>query len=411
HRADRSPRPLPLQPTDRFLHIDGLRGCAAFIVLIWHIAVLFFPAVAFGLLTRVSHPAELWWHGTVLSFFMSGTFAVTCFFVISGYVLTIGYFRSGNLERITDMALARFPRLFLPAAFSTLLMFGLRWIGPSWHLDTLKATGTFSLMDANAYASLKPTASALASNLFWLPWFQLPDMNRMFSAVLWTMGIELWCSLIVIWLAIAWRGRRGAPIAILAVAAVFVPLSPPYGIYIATFLIGTAIAAYDPPQASTRLGKGAALLLFALGVWLGGYTGQGWTAPLAPYVAMVPMKTFGSILKCLGALLVFVAVIRSPLLTRIFSWRAFVFLGRISFSLYLTHMFALGLFGSGLFLLLGDGLALPLRSAIAAGFSIVIAVVIAIAGTRLIDEPSVRLSKLVPKVLFRKTGAPPRQSA
>jgi peptidoglycan/LPS O-acetylase OafA/YrhL len=368
--------------------------------------VVFFPAVAFGKLTSVSHPIEISLSKSPLTFFMSGTFAVACFFVISGYVLTISYLRNGDIGKLTDTAIARFPRLFFPAAFSTILMFSIYWFGNfSGEGSLLQMTGTIETIDVTAF-DLKATGKALISNIFWLPWFGLPDYRRIFSGVLWTMSIELWCSFIVMGLAVIFRGRRGAAAAILAIAVLFVFIVPGYGVYMATFFIGTAIAVIDPKPVTAPVLKAAFVIAFLLGCWASGYTGLGWTWPLSKLKFSIPGADFGILLKSVGGIMVFISVIQLGWLTWLLSSSPFLFLGRVSFSLYLCHMFVLVITGRLVFAVLGTGTPLTIRGLVAFMLSIIVSLGCAIVVTRLVDEPSIKFSRYFARVVLRRRMEP-----
>ena len=77
------------------MELEGFRGIAATIVVLYHFILAFYPALSWGPDARAEHtPFEDDIFGTPLSIFYAGTFAVAIFFVLSGFVLSIGYFQT-----------------------------------------------------------------------------------------------------------------------------------------------------------------------------------------------------------------------------------------------------------------------------------------------------------------------------
>src|ERR1700722_572978 len=72
--------------TTRLRFLDGLRGWAAVVVLLHHVFIDGLPANA------LMADRSLW----AKVFFLNGTLAVSVFFVISGFSLSIRYLETGN---------------------------------------------------------------------------------------------------------------------------------------------------------------------------------------------------------------------------------------------------------------------------------------------------------------------------
>jgi hypothetical protein len=88
----------------RFRFLDGLRGWAAVVVLLHHLFVDGLPANSF------MADRALW----AKVFFLNGTLAVSVFFVISGFSLSIRYLETGDAGALGRVAAGRYLRLALP---------------------------------------------------------------------------------------------------------------------------------------------------------------------------------------------------------------------------------------------------------------------------------------------------------
>lgn len=101
----------------RYRSLDSVRGLAAFVVLLYH-ALLVFPGTqenrrAF-LVEGWSAPMA-WLYATPLRIFVSGPAAVLLFFVLSGFVLTLNL-ASPRRPTYGEFALSRYIRIWIPFA-------------------------------------------------------------------------------------------------------------------------------------------------------------------------------------------------------------------------------------------------------------------------------------------------------
>jgi len=90
----------------RFMELEGLRGVAAIGVVLYHFGLSFYTLAFWGPgVTSVQNMRyEHFLHGNPAMVFLSGTFSVAIFFVLSGFVLSIGFFQTGKLEIIKKLA-------------------------------------------------------------------------------------------------------------------------------------------------------------------------------------------------------------------------------------------------------------------------------------------------------------------
>ena len=136
-RTDQAPGPLP----QRVNALDGVRGLAALVVVVFHVMMLT-PALA-SVARGDAAPAG--WLAILnvppLKLLWSGDEAVIVFFVLSGYVLTLPYLR--RQLRVRAYYPSRFIRLFVPTWASIILALAWFYLVPratipraSWWLNS-----------------------------------------------------------------------------------------------------------------------------------------------------------------------------------------------------------------------------------------------------------------------------------
>lgn len=107
---------------DKLLYIEGIRGVACFMVVLSHLALVFYP----GLHEKdlITNGIQQYIFDSPLPFFYSGTAAVYIFFVLSGYVLTFGIMKNKDiLASISMMTIRRYFRLAPPVVASCILAY------------------------------------------------------------------------------------------------------------------------------------------------------------------------------------------------------------------------------------------------------------------------------------------------
>lgn len=92
--------------------LDSIRGVAAVVVMMSHLILGFYPVIYIGTDHVVTPWVRVWYQGD---------FAVTLFFVLSGFVLSLSFLHTKNIESLRSAAVRRYWRLVVPVAASVLI--------------------------------------------------------------------------------------------------------------------------------------------------------------------------------------------------------------------------------------------------------------------------------------------------
>lgn len=284
--------------TARFPFLDGLRGWAAFCVLVYHVVIDGLPANAFM--------ADAWFWAHV--FVLNGPLMVGVFFVVSGFSLSIRYLETGDARGLARIAAGRYLRLAIPI------------FGVCAAVYVLMIAGIIPPADArpsplNEFLRFAPSLSGLLSYSLFDVFFNHTKAAT-YNPPLWTMAYEFFGSFLVfVVLAIvqSWRRR------ILALSVLFAALVL-FNAYFSLFVGGILLAdVYRHARAwrdATRIGAallaGGVLVSLTLDLWFGPH-----------YVACATLLTAG---------VAFCAPVRD-----FFENRLAAFLGWISYPLYLVQ--------------------------------------------------------------------------
>lgn len=314
---------------------EGVRGLAALTVFFAHFGLCFFPGgfntLYPGLQTSPAAEGaiEAFLRTPLLTLLWNGNFAVCIFFVLSGFVLSKPYYAGNQIETLRDRYLKRYLRLSIPIAASVLLGYALMRAGllrsaaaaELSHSDWLKTYWSFSPSFADALRDA-------AYRVIFLGEFR-------FNPPLWTMKIEFIGSLITFaFYALmpegsAWRKALHFIIAIVSVGI----FTQREAIFYYAFLLGGQLWSLPRPKGTYKyLALGAGLLVSSFQY----RPGFAWL----PDPVWWDQKYFYSVL---GAFFVLWSL-RSGIADRLLAAAPMRVLGRISFSLYLTHFLVLGTF-------------------------------------------------------------------
>lgn len=404
------PAPPPRTMAGKLIYLESIRGIAAVAVVFSHLIFAFFPIlegpyhdlVAPG----VSRLAFLI-GGTPLSVWFGGGFAVRLFFVLSGFVLSLAYFQTGNPAIIASAATRRYFRLMIPALASVLL--GWLIFATVGYANQHAADFMHQPADSwlhNRFTTYLGFLAAIKQGAFAVFFYNFDDKTSL-NVALWTMSVELQGSFLVFGVLAMFAAFPRRVVIYLALA--FVIFKTQTFPFFMDFLVGLILADVyvrrqregRPPHASVWL----CLPLLVAGLIIGGLRPEfveqvtHHAPPLWPYWYTV------------GALLIVGSVAWSPALQRPLEWGPLALLGKLSFSIYLVHMCLVCSLACSLYLH-GRTAGLGHRAAalLASGACLVAVFVLSYLMYRLVDQPAIQTGRRVEAWLRQQVARPSARS-
>lgn len=310
---------------NRLNYLETARGVASIIVVIHHFLLGFFPvlknSVTQGGLGK-----------TPFYVFVNGTGAVAFFFVLSGFVLTQKFYQHLEFTDLAASVLKRLPRLMLPAGLSMMIGAAILIYFPHAYGAAAQLTGSEwlkSFAGAGIPVNFEPGFLDAARRSLLV--FLLPH-HAQYNSNLWTMSYEFYGSFIVFAISaicVSIFNRRYVSVIILHFLSIMLLLGLALNLYV-PFIVGSLISfVYFSNNGNFNLSYLKISVLSLLVII--GYSVDKW-------YALVVASTATMILL-LGV----------PSLERWLSGPFGLFLGKISFPLYLVHVVVLLSFTSELY--------------------------------------------------------------
>jgi peptidoglycan/LPS O-acetylase OafA/YrhL len=319
--------------SERDLTLESLRGIAAVVVVLWHNMLAFFPARS-GIFSELD-PGEAI-SGQIWFGVLNGPAVVVFFFVLSGFVLTHRAILTGDASLLLRGLVKRWPRLAGPVVVVTVFSF-LLFHFQLYHFSQAAPLTGSPWLQSFGFAKPIPYGKDLFDAFFQgsVSTFLWGDAN--FDSSLWTMRYEFYGSLASFALAyLLIFARPFHPVASLIVigligveASYFTPL-------FVAFVVGVALARFWPSNPRI-LPTWAAVCLIVAATYMFGFSApaRGGFIPLA---YLFPKDLSPTYIYILASVLVLVTVKLCAPISRFLSRRFLVFLGRVSFPLYLVHI-------------------------------------------------------------------------
>jgi len=374
--------------TGKITYLDGLRGIAAVNVMIMHFFVALAPAMVYGnqLPSHFGNLDQLF-SSTPLGLIGAGNFSVCIFFVLSGYVLTQKYFKTRDNSIIISSAVRRYIRLFVPVFAAVMLSYLLASTGLyRYYIETMTISAGSNYRD---YWNFTPDILDAVKQAVWGSFFI--GGKTVYDPVLWTMKIEFFGSMLVFAMALLFGSLRSRWTFYLAAAVLFLN-----SFYLA-LIIGMVFAdTFSSKTPVFKTGNKTILsIILIAGLFLGSY-------PLSPvttdslygFLNNGLFKTPEVTYHIIGAGMTIYVLLNSRRMQNFFSSPVPVFLGKISYSLYLIHFLVISSFTCALFLVLYPALPYGAAVLISCVCSLFLIIPLSYLFYKYVDTAGVELSKL-----------------
>jgi len=367
------------------MELEGLRGVAALAVVLGHFLLAFYPFVITaipGLTQHMRLEDEI--HGSPISIVFSGGFAVLVFFVLSGFVLTIGFFQTKRVDIIKSLASRRYLRLMLPALASIIICF------------TAMKLGLSNIAGAAAISQSEWLRSAWTFNASFLDALYNGTIGIFihgaspYNNVLWTMMTEFLGSFLVFGYVLLFANSKYRWIGYVILCAVT------FNTWYMGFIVGMVLAdLYAKGVIRNNKKLLFTLPVLAVGIFFGSYPAGRIDNTMYHFLqpAFLGPVSYATLWMTIGAAILVYIVLSSEKLAQLMRRPKISILGKYTFSLYLVHLVVLYTVTTGVFVKLYP--ALGYNKSVLVAFLISAPVIwgITVLFEKYIDTPSINIAR------------------
>ncbi|NIF24615.1 acyltransferase family protein [Candidatus Pantoea multigeneris] len=305
---------------NKISYLEGLRGLSCFIVIIDHCINSFKPDLRYTSLSDTGGIIRRLFAWTPLNIIYSGIAPVCIFFILSGFVLSMRFNNSKSNDAIYQGVIKRYPRLIVPILIATMFMYV-----------------AFSLLQTMTnFKSDLEFSKVIAEAIYFAPFEHIQLSNY----ALWTISFEIYGSLIVFSL-LAIFGRSCYRIHFYSLIFLFLYLqSSYYSLFIFGMILNDLYV-----RNSINIPSLFRLFIFFIGLLLvtSPYPREGVDlySGVYSYMKIFNSNNYNQLyhqLMLTGSSLIFISVLGSQLSERTLNQNIFLFLGKISFPLYILHV-------------------------------------------------------------------------
>lgn len=322
----------------RIRWIDGLRGVASLFIVFHHFIMGYYPAAYRGgeAIAHIAGDVEADFSQSPLAFFAIGDLWVSVFCLVSGFVISYQVFQMTEAKQFSKSLLKRYPRLMLPVFALSAIVFVML------HLN-LFFNGSASVLSGSEWLAQfyqdKTTISDLIFSSIADTW--IVGMSTLYSNAFWMLADLFAGSFMAYILAAMERGMNGRMLYVyIGVVVVYLSTNS----RLSAFALGVLIA-YIVKRFGERIEKHkkgciiVGIIMAVAAVILGAYP-----VAYAPTNAYQILNHLPDRLNpyyfyhMIAAALIVMAIYLLKPLAKFLSLKPFLFLGKISYSIYLVHI-------------------------------------------------------------------------
>lgn len=360
-----------MAPSQRLEALDSIRGLAALAVLFKHtLGVFAWPA---------AYVSWCSWPGLNLA--VDSQTAVTMFFVLSGFVLVRPYLAASRTMFIPAFYVKRIARIWLPWFFVFVASLAARhWLMPAY--ETRPPISGWLLGFWHQPLSV--------ADIFKQCGFLLYDFSRTLLPQDWSLGVELRASALIPIFLIMARWRQGW--LWLGLLALGIFIGKHTGGYYVAFIVGVLLARHyaclvEELKAMPFSGR---LLVLLAGIC--GYESR-WAAQRLHFESLFADQVVW-VISSFGCAAIILAALSSRRISHWLTRRPLLFIGQISYSVYLLQFIVLICFlPAGCFYLNQCGMSLPGLFIVSLSASVILTLAFSWVTYQAVEKPSTQLGR------------------
>ena len=389
------------------MSLEGLRGIAAFIVVLTHLHNTFYATSSSDIrssLAFMPYAVARTIEAAAASLY-NGRFSVWLFWIMSAFVLSRQFFLRTHLtsgasshDYLEDATLRRYPRLLLPVLASVMFAYVIDSLGFMNNVRLAHTLGEpYKSGWLASFYTFPPSALGAIKSGVWQTFFAY-DPSSTYNSVLWTMQKESYGSIFLFAFLAVFGHRRSRFFAYPLITLLSIKLGLTW---LDTFVAGIVLCDLSVNRNKLQL------VQLALRWPIFNFVRHSRLLTALFWIVVIVGAGFGNIR---GSYLVFgtaavTLTLISPCTQRFLSSGIPVFLGKISFGVYLIHLPLICSFSSWAYLTshstLGEGAA-PVVSVVTCGLSIFLGYLLYLVA----DRPGIRLSRWLSSLIMN----PPRNA-
>lgn len=380
---------------NKLFYLEGVRGIAAFIVVVSHFVQVFYPALLNLDLNQMHNGFEGSIPQTPLNILYNGNFAVCIFFVLSGYVLSYKFIMKKENDILVESAVKRYFRLAIPVATSVLFAYLILRLDLFYY--GYVTAHTFSTMPD--FYAMEPSFLEAIKQGFYGAFF---ENEFSYNAVLWTIYYELIGSFIVFSFLALFSNIRHRYIFYIVLLILF------WNTYFIAFVLGMMLCDINNSNVNnfSKIISSKLSVIFTLiiGLYFASFPYVNVEGTIYEFLVIEGLNIdYFMMYHIFGAVLVLVAMLGSDVLQKLFSVKIFRFLGNISFSLYLIHFTIICSFSSYIFIrFINKGMSYNVSFLITFFTSMILIFILSYLMYKYVDSKSVKWSKWIYTNIFQK---------